>query len=421
MYKRIMHGWGLYKNKRSKFQASTSAQRVNATIGKETTICCYFQQNEFEESLNLLWHLFSSWIDHADIIWDAKWRMLCPPRAAYIYDDFIHNIGAAVSAFDSGQVVSGGASLRRAFIHLEATLLPKSRSVYSLDSLFFALATLNQANLHKACRLLISHAAKLVAIRTQPLISNTKTCMRTTASVERPLFRTVLQGYDGEHRDHPFSQILLQLHFLATQLDNDDNGLTHLVYRAWSAYHRLASKASAKSVSSRALQRDYWQMLLRKYGDRIVPGFVTMKEVGWNDIAPPVFRLLFKLLAHAEKNSNGDMSLLILNEIIAVYSYSHCEEFEEAALSFIGALEKRFGKPGTDDAVILEERGSYVAFELCGHYVLKKDFSKAVKYMCRVFPPKVRPEGEALFGSELQSWVDSRANRPKYTTTHVQH
>ena len=404
MYKRAMRGWGLYKNNRSKERASATTVAANH---KGSRLCRYLKQNRVDEPLNTLLYFFPLWIAHADAIWDTDSRMSCPPRAAYIYDGFTQSIAAAADLFERGETAGGGAKLRRAFVELEATLMPRSRSIFSLDSLFFALATLNQANLHNASRLLITHAAGLVALRTQRGAHFTQYHVQG-CPVETPPGQTLVLGYQGEHGDHPFPQILNQLQLLAAELKHDDSGMTDLVHRTWSTYHQLTSRASARAVSSRASHREFWNQLFLTHSSQTTPEFISSKPHSWMDAVQPILHYLHRLSSYAKTTGNDDMRMVCLDEITAVYAFSCFSGFEETALSLLETVESKCAMPGTDDTAAMEEWGANVTFELSNHYIHKGDLDNAVKYMSRAFPDKVRAECGALFKIQLQCWIQEQ-------------
>ncbi len=284
-------------------------------------------------------------------------------------------------------------------MELETTLMPRSRSIYVLHSLFFALATLNQAKLHKASRLLISHAAGLVALRTETDSSSSH------GSPEMSPSRALVHGYEGEHVKHPFPQILNRLQSLASELEDDDSGMTDLVDRTWSTYHRLTSTASARSVSSRASQSEFWNQLLQLHSDRTTPEFINNKAVNWEDTVQPVLQNLQKLLSHARETGNDHMRMVYLDEITAVYSFSRSQGFEDTALSLLETLESKGAASDADELLLIEEWGTNAAFEMSNYCIRRGDFDNAVKYISRTFPAKHRAEWGALFMSQLQSWI----------------
>ena len=395
MYKRALRSWGLYKNTRPKGRYGPVSGAAAAP--KTTRLCRYLQQTKLDEALNNLLYLFPPWIAHANVIWDTDARMHCPPRAAYIYDDFTQSIAAAVAAFERGETTIGGAGLRRAFVELETTLMPRSRSIFVLDSLFFALATLNQAKLHKASRLLISHAAGLVALRTESSPS--------PGSRETSPSRALVHGYEGEHVQHPFPQILNRLQSMASELEDDDSGMTDLVDRTWSTYHRLTSAASARSVSAHASQSEFWSQLLHIHSGRVTPDFINNKTDNWEDTVQPVLQYLQKLLSNARTTGNDHMRMVYMDEITAVYSFGHSQDFEETALSLLETVESKCAASEADDLILIEEWGCNAAFEMSSYYIHRGDFDNGVKYMARTFPAEHRAEWGALFMNQLQSWI----------------
>jgi hypothetical protein len=237
MYKRKLRIWGIHKNsppRTHKRSATTDAQRSGPP-------CC-LAQNTVDKSLQTLFNLFPPWITQADLHWKSAKRIHCPPRAAFIFDDFTQNIALAAAAFESGDIARGGMMMRQAFMDLESTLLPTSRSVFTLHSLFFALAILNHAGLFNISKLLVTHATRLVALRVQAGVID-QGSMKNVPGPE--LGEGFVNASGGEHARHPFPQILKHLHLLTTELQRDGANMANVIFQVWSVYHRVTSTASA--------------------------------------------------------------------------------------------------------------------------------------------------------------------------------
>ncbi|KAH7141420.1 hypothetical protein B0J13DRAFT_637095, partial [Dactylonectria estremocensis] len=120
---------------------------------------------------------------------------------------------------------------------------------------------------------------------------------------------------DGRHESHPLLQILKRLRLLSAELKGDATKVTKAVFLAWPVYHRTTSTVSAS------------------------PCCIIYKG----------------LFDNAETNVEDDISLLYLNEIIPIYSFSRCEKFEKKSLELLARAEKKSSGPdGEDKANIMQ-------------------------------------------------------------------
>lgn len=60
-----------------------------------------FVKNVADECLHTLLDLLTPWITHADSLWNDAKRMHCPPRAAFVCDDFTQATVAAMSPVEA--------------------------------------------------------------------------------------------------------------------------------------------------------------------------------------------------------------------------------------------------------------------------------------------------------------------------------
>lgn len=394
MYKRKLRVWGLYKN-----SPPATHKRGASTDAQPSGTPRYLVQNTVDESLHTLFDLFTPWITQADLDWKSARRMQCPPRAAFIFDDFTHNIAIAATAFESGDTTRGGMTMRQAFMDLESTLLPNARSVFTLHSLFFALATLNHVGLFKISRLLVAHATRLVALRVQADATD-KSDMQNVPELE------LHEGFEdtprGEHARHPFPQILKQLRLLSTELEKDGASMANTVFQVWSVYHRVTSTASATYVMSQVSRREFWTAVIK--ADR-TPMVVSnkLREI-WMDAIQPVLHYLLRLLDYAEQNMDVDISLLHLDEIVSVYSFLRRNDFEEKALELLATVEKRSGGQISDNKANIVQWGCNASLELAAYYKEKGDFVRTVKYIGHIIPDAAGTAWQTILMDELHRW-----------------
>ena len=393
MYKRKLRVWGLYKNT----NPGTRKRRA-ATDAQPSATPRYLPQNTVDESLHTIFDLFTPWITQADRGWKSAKRMQCPPRAAFIFDDFTHNIAIAAASFASGDTTRGGMTMRQAFMDLESTLLPNSRSVFTLHSLFFALAILNHVGLFKISRLLVAHAVRLVALRVQA----DGTDKRDMQNVPEPKLDEGFEyAPEGEHAHHPFPQILKRLRLLATELEKDSASMANAVFQVWSVYHRVASTASATFVMSQVSRREFWKAALKT--DR-TPMVVSKPREIWMDAMQPVLYYLLMLLDYAEQNMDVDISLLHLDEIVSVYSFLRRDDFEEKALWLLATVEKKSGGQISDNKANIVQWGCNATLELANYYKEKGDFERVVKYIGHIIPDAAGTAWQTMLMDELQCW-----------------
>ena len=121
-----------------------------------------------------------------------------------------------------------------------------------------------------------------------------------------------------------------------------------------------------------------------------------------------MLQYLQKLLDHARKTGNDEMRMVYLDEITAVYSFSHSQGFEETALSLLETVESKCAASDADDLLLVEEWGSNAAFEMSNYCIRRGDLDNGVKYISRTFPAKHRAEWGALFMDQLQRWIQEQ-------------
>ncbi len=396
MYKRKFRVWGLRKNARHKGSLATSD---NAS-GRPR----YLPQNDVDEALHTLLDLLTPWVTQSFVLWASSPRtrhMRCPPRAAYIYDDFAHGIAVAAAAFRSGDSIYGGSRLRQAFIDLERTLSPRARSSYTLHCLFFALATLNQAGMFEASRMLLSHATNFVALRTQMSTDDGEDAQSQLVGQLEPELGQEPENVDKNgHVSHPFPQILKRLKRLVVELNTDDTTMTKSIFLAWSAYHRATSAESARSVAVQATQREFWHTAFRTpRSSTSLSSAITFTRASWVDAIQPVLHDLNTLLDYAEGGTGNDLSLLYLDEIASVYSFSGHESFEATALGLLARVRSK-----CTTRTELWQWGCNASLELANYYLKKGDWDKTIEYLAFVIPDRVQAEWEALITQEFQRW-----------------
>jgi hypothetical protein len=363
----------------------------------------YLPQNDVDESLHTLLDLIDPWITQANIVWESVAptnHVHCPPRALYIYDDFARGVAAATAAFESVEVERGGEMLRQAFIDLEHIMAPKARSVFTLHSLFFALATLSQAKLYKASRLLVAHATSLVDLRAQ-LTSEKRDGVH--CQVELCPRQTPKDFAISGHLSHPFPQMLKRLQLLAARLEGDDTTMTKIFFLAWSVYHRATSAASVRTIYPQVSRKEYWNSIVWAHRD-LAPSY--SRTTKWIDTMKPVLYYLDTLRGYAESKIgvDDDLSLLALGELVSVYGFGRHEKFEETAIELLGRMDKKIGKPTRENAVVLEQ-WSLADLELASYYKDKGDLEGVVKHFSRIVPDTAGTKWEAMLRDELQGWI----------------
>ncbi|KAH8894681.1 hypothetical protein GQ53DRAFT_821043 [Thozetella sp. PMI_491] len=409
MYKRKFREWDIRKN---------NTQRglpTNAPVPDGQLVCGPrdIPQSDVDESLHTLLNLLSPWIDQAAVLWRSSphtRHMHCPPRAAYIYDDFTHGITLAAAAFRSGNPDYGGVMLRQAFVDMERTLSPRAKSAFTLHSLFLALMILNQEGMFTASRMLVEHATNLVDAIMQ---GNTEGNNNPKSPLVAQLEPEPEEGieYLGEigHINHPFPQILKRLKRLAVELDANDAQMANSVFRAWSAYHRATRAAGAKTVATEVSRREYWSNILQHpvpIGAR--QGTMGAAVSRWRDWMQPELDCLNMLLHHADCHADDDLALIYLDEIASVYSFSNDGRFEATALQLMARAELKKGQGVA--------WGGNATLELANYYKERGQWDKAMRCLDLVVPDKAGNIWKQVFFDELQSWTREQGHPIPWTS-----
>jgi hypothetical protein len=396
MYKRKLRNWGVRKNSRPRAQLPT-AVISNQARGSPR----YLPQNDVDESLHTLLDLIAPWITQAYSFWASAAppnHVHCPPRAMYIYNDFARGIAVATAAFETGEVVRGGEMLRQAFLDLEPVLAPRARSVFTLHSLLFALATLSQANLFEASRFLVKHATSLAVLGAQ-------STSRNRDSVHDQGESGPGQEHDeialSRHVSHPFPQMLKRLQFILSRLDGDDETMMKIFFLVWSVYHRSTSAASVGTIRPQVSRREYWNTIISAHS---FPSSNNNQTNNWIDTMQPILYYLNKLQGYAESNMgiDDDFSLVPLEELVSVYSFGRHEMFEETAMELLGRVEEK--KSRSTRAAALEHV-SIADLELAAYYSEKGDLEKVVRHFSRIIPEKAGMTWKVLLKDELRRWT----------------
>ncbi|KAH8681993.1 Clr5 domain-containing protein [Xylariales sp. PMI_506] len=379
MYKRRFRIWGLQKN-RPQIARTRKPGKNDRAVGAPR----YLSQDKVNESLHTLLDLLRPWIAHATVLWNAthRFHQKCPPRAPYIYNDFSYGVAAATSAFESGDAEKGGKLLRDAFVDLEQALAPQSRSRFTLNSILFALATLNQAKLFKASRILVNHAVGLVeAASAQPSIgsdSNSPHDASNNRNSARDSSSPVWQG----HESHPFPQILKRLQILANELEGDDISMIQAFFLVQSTYHRVIGEITVLDMTNHAPRRDYWRVVMRS-NKQPAPNMSPMSD--WRARSQLIVYYLNRLVRYAESKigPDDDINLAHLDEIVSIYSYTRHEGFKDAASRMLAKLEKknRISSSNGTSPSALEHRWCNADLELAGYYKVTGDINKALDHL----------------------------------------
>ncbi len=385
MYKRRLRRWGLRKNSRP-----GARPPITAVAGDQIASSTprYLPQNDIDEAFHTLLDLFVPWIAQAGFFWARSGRAHCPPRALYIYDAFTRGIALAAASFQSGDAERGGDMMRQAFVDLEHTLAPKSRSTFTLPSLFFALATLNLAGLFEASRLLVVHAAKFVIARAPPTSGSNNGAQHRMQS---GLVMEEEDEYRG-HISHPLPQIIHRLQVL--RLKGSDTTMAQAIFRAWSVYHQAYSAELTGAIALHSSDKEFWNIALGSIRDRNfdISGGIS----GWTDSIQPILDCLKRQQQYAEGSMDDDFGLLNLDQIISIYSFSRDEKFEEVALELATRIENQ-GRKG---------QWYGVNVELLRYYEERGDLEKILRVLARIIPDTTGTEWQAVF---TQCW---RAETP---------
>ncbi len=407
MYKRQLRIWGVRKNRRR-----TEATTAGTSGGGTSATARYLPQNDADESLHILLDLLAPWITQACLPWKSPTptnNAKCRPRDVYIYDEFTQGIATAAEAFGSQDTIRGGEALRQAFIAMERTLEPSARSPFTLYSIFFALAILNQAGMFKAARILVTQATSLVILRT-----GTGGRHGVVALGQQQPDVHLDQGFEdvdkNGHQSHPFPQILKRLHIVTSSIDDDGAAMTEACTRAWQAYHRVVNGARDRSIALQICRREYWNTTISKQAclKRLPTASLAVEACGREvNTADLVLRNLTGFWGHAKSKwtADAEVSMMCLDEMVLVYAFCKYEKFEETALELLSRAEKQQSKFTAGDATQLEQWRRSANLELAFYYKEKGDQEKAAHHLDKVIPDTVGTQWESISRDRLRTWI----------------
>ena len=206
----------------------------------------------------------------------------------YLYDNFTLYIGQAMSRFSNGNHFEGGQVLRQAFILAEPLIF--DQKAWGLERIMYAVTGLVASGCLEISRVLLTHLGNLAAVKFQRL--------------------------------HPMAQVLRRFALL---LGKDPAYLAYSMLITWRLCHRVTNNDKENSLRLYLSRKLFWQdsrhWPARQLTERSLQLFLEKVE--------------------REFGEYHDISLVIYDELLAIYAQFHDEGFERTALEMSRRIEWR--------------------------------------------------------------------------------
>jgi hypothetical protein len=310
----------------------------------------YLRQNDCDEELNIILDQVTPYYDES--FSTGKWNV----GADYLYDDFTQYVGQAIASFSRADNPGGGLALRQAFIKLEPLI--RDQKLWGLERVFYAVSGLAASRHFDIVKSLLNHSRNLASAKFEWL--------------------------------HPMVQILKRFSILS---DKDDAFLSYSVLTVWRLCHSVVNAKKANSILLFRCRKHFWRE------SRNLPA------------QHQTTRNLRLFLEQVEKDFGEyhNIALVIYDELLAIYSHFHCDEFEQTAQEMLRRTKRRLQDGKTSGELVSWYRNAN--YELAWFYYNNGKIERAIEHLQQVISDRTENLWESEQFELWQRWM-TEAERP---------